>query len=1278
MFDAPSESEQKELIAAAKKASADLDKKLHLAVWFIHKLCLEVDTLPASISSGFFTEENLKSLKKLYLSPSSQPYLDQVVLILATFMTQLTSQLADNEGLLAEFIDLEASVISILRSRFATETNNGDNPMMISQFLQTGAQLVVSLQRALTTAASTLSKSRTDPNVVLTPQVLAPGSFSYYDPACGKNDVSNWNVELTKLGKNNGIPNIGLALFGADATAPLLAMMLVNGNSISVNDGEKVKFPVSVKPLVAGDILTFSYSKSAGTVQLSINSAQLPVAIGPPAALPLIEADIKNLNLSLVTLTDGDMEYACSVRVSFPATASSTIIPTIDTTDKLNLLLVAATEIDSFLRSMESNTFFNKLVSTMLVPHCSRALRQSCPITFSGEESFERVFEAKEESASHMLLTFSDLNLKAEDALEVYGADGKLLAQITSTKREPPKAIATAQNGATVITELGARIDSSLITISVAGDAAGGGTGMEFKENLLSDGTEDWNKWLHPGYVTESWILMEFSEDTTVNLSGYKVCSANDSPNRDPVAWNLQGLISGEWTTLHSVDDDSVFDYYTRWEWKSFKLPAAFPVQAVKLEITRVRSPGDGLQLAHFHLFQEDQTAATLVRISPESLQLSVSGDVGGGGTGLEYATNLFNESTEDWDKWVVPGYVTEAWADITPANGESIMLAGYALCSANDSPHRDPVKWELRGTCTDTGEEEVLHEFDDASVFSERWQWVHFNLPTPRPVSNVRLNITGVREPGDCMQLGHFHLFELSGEIAAAPEATEEVVVEEASAASADAAAPTALPCPQFGVYEVVMDGSPNKPISNAWIQVNAVGFQATRSATESSATTISVGTKVVRNKLWAFGDEDGGSGCIGTVTGMKSWEGIANAAYGVKWDGNGFAGVYRAIDLVPFQSVQETKSSNVSAVDGCLRISGGAVKVIARFGAVAEGFERKFNCHVYPVLPRKVCLQDQRFEPFRKTLKNVFALSASKTSQLAALVKHVDKTMISNGWSSALDRRWTEFIPSAEELVRSAPLKELVEMEEIYFEGEDAATALTGFAMEGYSAPPVYSVEEQDPELAAAIRASLELQAQLEQQQSGSAQDDAGTNNAVVVPGKNIKPVEGQFMVLQQFNSMLASVLPMINLSQQQSASLAQTIGRHRNLIFHVSDLYKYCCFCSFICCYSYIICSVRRCRSLNRSSTLQIATVAHLSLSCLVRERSSTLHWVSRQIGKVHGQSLVKLSGPFILCIQRSCVVQIVCIRQSLWVNMLLMRADLIGNKLDFMPFISFYST
>jgi hypothetical protein len=119
------------------------------------------------------------------------------------------------------------------------------------------------------------------------------------------------------------------------------------------------------------------------------------------------------------------------------------------------------------------------------------------------------------------------------------------------------------------------------------------------------------------------------------------------------------------------------------------------------------------------------------VTLSSDQISLSAAGDICGGGTGREFLSNLLNTGTEAWNKWVHP-HARSSWVKMEFRRSQHVV--GYALCSANDCPNRDPVSWTVfgldeRGMTMTT----PLHEVDMSNnvydIFPRRWQWTEFTL---------------------------------------------------------------------------------------------------------------------------------------------------------------------------------------------------------------------------------------------------------------------------------------------------------------------------------------------------------------------------------------------------------------------------------------------------------------------------------------------------------------------------------------------------------------------
>ena len=165
---------------------------------------------------------------------------------------------------------------------------------------------------------------------------------------------------------------------------------------------------------------------------------------------------------------------------------------------------------------------------------------------------------------------------------------------------------------------------------------------------------------------------------------------------------------------------------------------------------------------------EEGEEGAKELPLTPSSCVLTVSGCIRGGGTRREFASNLLQQGEEPWNKWVDPmGAFRPSWIELHFF--AAVTVTGYALCSANDCPARDPTSWTVYGTKDATAparEWKVLHKVEgggEGGGFEARWQWIQsfFNSPA-QGLRGLRLEIHSLRggRGVDCMQLGHIKVF--------------------------------------------------------------------------------------------------------------------------------------------------------------------------------------------------------------------------------------------------------------------------------------------------------------------------------------------------------------------------------------------------------------------------------------------------------------------------------------------------------------------------------------
>src|SRR5215207_5027124 len=149
-------------------------------------------------------------------------------------------------------------------------------------------------------------------------------------------------------------------------------------------------------------------------------------------------------------------------------------------------------------------------------------------------------------------------------------------------------------------------VTDTVVAMKASGENTNGG---EVKENLV-DGSPD-SKWLD--FNPTGWVELELGAPVTVVR--YALTSANDSPERDPRDWTLQGSDDGStWTTLDTQTGQS---FAERFQTKVYDFANAHAYKHYRLDVTR-NSGDDLIQLAELQLSngQENPPPAPVMRSS--------------------------------------------------------------------------------------------------------------------------------------------------------------------------------------------------------------------------------------------------------------------------------------------------------------------------------------------------------------------------------------------------------------------------------------------------------------------------------------------------------------------------------------------------------------------------------------------------------------------------------------------------------------------------------------
>ena len=135
-----------------------------------------------------------------------------------------------------------------------------------------------------------------------------------------------------------------------------------------------------------------------------------------------------------------------------------------------------------------------------------------------------------------------------------------------------------------------------VVEVAASGEYSAAG---EVKENL-NDGDVN-TKWLV--FTSTAWVRYKLAEPVAV--VHYALSSANDSPERDPRDWRLQGSADGQtWTTVDTRAGES---FSTRFQTKEYRFTNTVAYLYYRLDITQ-NGGGDIIQLAEWQLSNGDTT----------------------------------------------------------------------------------------------------------------------------------------------------------------------------------------------------------------------------------------------------------------------------------------------------------------------------------------------------------------------------------------------------------------------------------------------------------------------------------------------------------------------------------------------------------------------------------------------------------------------------------------------------------------------------------------------
>ena len=220
----------------------------------------------------------------------------------------------------------------------------------------------------------------------------------------------------------------------------------------------------------------------------------------------------------------------------------------------------------------------------------------------------------------------------------------------------------------------------------------------------LYDGYPE-TKWLSNWGDPNPWTTYKFRDGVAYAINSYAITSANDAPDRDPIAWVLYGSNDdgANWTEIDHVES---VNWDARYQRKVFKCTNTTPYNMYMLDITA----NDGSGFTQFSEFELIDNGISRTAYSYVTWSSQIGWNEG--------ALRAFdNAQTEDnHTKWLTTGSST-GWLQYAFLGGRAYAINGYTITSPNDFPSRDPKDWKFQGSFN--GEDwETLHE-----VAEETWQ---------------------------------------------------------------------------------------------------------------------------------------------------------------------------------------------------------------------------------------------------------------------------------------------------------------------------------------------------------------------------------------------------------------------------------------------------------------------------------------------------------------------------------------------------------------------------
>lgn len=272
------------------------------------------------------------------------------------------------------------------------------------------------------------------------------------------------------------------------------------------------------------------------------------------------------------------------------------------------------------------------------------------------------------------------------------------------------------------------------------------GNNLEGLSNLTDD--KESTKFYSSVGTTMPSVWIQYQSPLSVSLKSYAITSANDSQNRDPKSWKLQG--SNDGTVWVDLDTQTDISFANRYEQQVFTVSTSSLYTYFRLFVTARNADTDsGFQFAEWELYGTAIASSDLT-------------DNGGLLTG-QYPGNQTSQYNETLDKLTdnssTSKYLVKDCSQLW-VQYQSTSLAklnSYSITSANDDATRDIKSWTLYGSTNGTDWTAIDNQLNQ--LFATRYSTQTYYCPTDSLYNYFKLNVTA-NNGSTMIQIGDWQLF--------------------------------------------------------------------------------------------------------------------------------------------------------------------------------------------------------------------------------------------------------------------------------------------------------------------------------------------------------------------------------------------------------------------------------------------------------------------------------------------------------------------------------------